>query len=187
LTKIVNISRLHKLRSRREPVKKSCFFLFLFAAAVIALSGCQKKEHFPDTPEIEYQDYFNEFSSGVFAVKGVLTFSYHDGDGDIGLRDSDTLLPYQPGGSYYYNLVIQYFEKQNGVFTEIALNPPLSSRIPVLSPLYAGKAIKGTITDTIMLNPHPSFDTIQMKVFIYDRRLHKSNVISTPEIILRKH
>jgi hypothetical protein len=149
-------------------------------------SGCMKQENFPDTPQIEFLNYTNEFDTGHIATRGILNISFHDGNGDIGLNTGDTFPPFQKNGPYYYNYVILYFEKQNGVFKQIDLDPPFSSRIPVLAPLDPGKAIKGFIADTLGLNPHPFFDTIQIKAFIYDRGLHKSNVISTPEIILRR-
>jgi hypothetical protein len=167
---------------------KAGIILFVpVVAALFFLTGCQKQEHFPDTPEIEFMSYFNVFTlTSQYAVKGILTFSYHDGDGDIGYAGYDTLPPFQPGGQFYYNLVVKYYEMQNGVMTERVLDPPLSSRIPVLNPLDPGRAIKGTITDTLLMDPNPVHDTIQLKVFIYDRTLHKSNVISTPVIILKR-
>jgi len=68
---------------------------------------------------------------------------------------------------YYYNYVIKYFVKQNGVFNQIDLDPPFSSRIPVLTPLDPGKAIKENIVDTFELDPNPGIhDTIQFKAFI---------------------
>jgi hypothetical protein len=167
--------------------ERTVILLFPVAILFFFLSGCQKQEHFPDTPEIEYMNYFNVFTlTSQYAVKGILTFSYHDGDGDIGYAGYDTLPPFQQGGQFYYNLVVKYYEMQNGAMVERILDPPLSSRIPVLNPLDPGRAIKGTITDTLQMDPNPVHDTIQLKVFIYDRTLHKSNVISTPVIILKR-
>ncbi len=117
---------------------------------------------------------------------GILSISYQDGNGDIGLNPSDTFPPYQRNGPYYYNYVITYFEKQNGVFKQVDLMIPFSLRIPVLTPNDPNKAIKGFIVDTIGLYPPPLHDTIKFEAFIYDRALNKSNVITTPEIILRR-
>jgi len=150
------------------------------------MTGCIKQEKFPDVPEIGFQSYFNIYDTGQYAIKGVLTISFQDGNGDIGLENRDTLPPYDRSGPYYYNYIISYFEKQNGQFVKIDLDPPFSYRIPVLSPFYPGKAIKGIITDTLDLNPAPLFDTIRLEAFIYDRALNKSNVITTPEIILKR-
>ncbi len=162
---------------------------YLFLLPVILsgfFSGCMKQENFPDTPQIEYMNYTNVFDTGRFAIRGILNISFRDGNGDIGLSPGDTFPPFQKKGDYYYNYVIMYFEKQNGVYQQLDLDPPFSSRIPVLTPLDPGKSIKGFIVDTLGLNPHPLNDTIQIKAYIYDRGLRKSNVISTPEIILRR-
>jgi hypothetical protein len=151
------------------------------------ISGCLKPENYPDIPEIEYMNFVSLYDTGQYPVRGILVFSFRDGDGDIGLNSgSDTLPPYNKDGDYYYNLVISYFEKRNGIFDSVVTDPPFSSRIPVLNPDYPDKAIKGIIYDTVPLNPRPVYDTIRFSVFIYDRALHRSNVITTPEIILKR-
>jgi hypothetical protein len=160
----------------------------LFIISIISgSSGCVKQENYPDVPQIQFLSYTSVFDTGQYAVRGILTISFTDGNGDIGLNSRDTLPPYDTAGPYYYNYVINYFEKQQGAFKQIDLNPPFSVRIPVLNREFPGKPIKGIITDTLGLNnPHPLFDTIKFEAFIYDRTLNKSNVISTPEIILKR-
>jgi hypothetical protein len=159
----------------------------LFVISILSgLSGCVKQENYPDVPQIEFQGFYSVFDTGKYMVSGILTISFTDGDGDIGLSPRDTFPPYDPSGQYYYNYVITYFEKQHGVFKQIDLTPPFSARIPVLNREFPGKPIKGIIADTLDLNPHPLFDTIKFEAFIYDRSLNKSNVISTPEIILKR-
>jgi hypothetical protein len=154
---------------------------------IAGLSGCIKQENYPIVPEISLEAYYNVFDTGQYAVGGIMNISFTDGDGDIGLAPNQTNPPYDTAGPYYYNLVITYFEKQNGEFKEIDLDPPFSARIPVLNSRFPGKPIKGVISDTIdlALKPH-TYDTIRFEAFIYDRALHKSNVISTPEIILKR-
>ncbi len=158
----------------------------LLMAGTAFLSGCLKPEQFPDAPQIQYQNFLRVFDTGQYAIRGILSFSYTDGNGDIGLNSDDTLPPYNRNGNYYYNLVISYFEKQNGSFVQVNLEPPFSARIPVLTPEDPNKAIKGVIIDTLPLNPKPVYDTIRFEIFIYDRALNKSNVITTPDIILKK-
>ena len=163
-------------------------FLFILSAAGL-LFACIKQEHYPDVPQIEYLDFITVFDTGKYAVRGSLSISFTDGNGDIGLSTRDTFPPFNPGGQYYYNYVLTFFNKVNGVFEQVDLDPPFSARIPVLNPDYPGKAIKGIIVyDTINLAmvPHPGYDTIRFEAFIYDRAKNKSNVISTPEIILKK-
>jgi len=163
------------------------FFLFLLASWIIFFSSCMKKEKYPDTPQIEFAGWTSVFDTGQFAKRGIMNITFKDGNGDIGLNPGDTFPPFNKQGDYYYNYIITYFEKQAGAYVKVDLNPPFSARIPVLTPDDPNKAIKGIIVDTLALNPHPLFDTIRFELFIYDRALHKSNVVITPDIILRRH
>jgi len=168
-------------------MKKQIFFFLLLIAVILSISsGCMKKQVFSDTPEISYVGLELTYDSARFVRKGILTISYQDGDGDIGLGTGDTFPPYQKNGPYYYNYVITHFEKQNGVFRQVFDSIPFSARIPVITPNDPNKAIRGFIMDTLILYPPPLHDTIKFEAFIYDRALHKSNVITTPEIILRR-
>jgi hypothetical protein len=161
--------------------------VILIASGLVLATSCMKQEDYSDIPEIEFSNWVSYFDTGQFATRGAITILFRDGNGDIGLNPRDTFPPYNPDGEYYYNYVITYFEKRQGVFVKLDLNPPYSARIPVLTPDYPGKAIKGIIADTLDLNPKPLFDTIRFELFIYDRSLNKSNIVTTPEIILRRH
>jgi hypothetical protein len=153
---------------------------------MVILPSCMKKEELPVIPQIAYESYTLEFDSGMYARRGFLTISFKDGDGDIGLHPDQKEPPFDTGSIYYYNYYIDYYEKQNGTFVKIDLNPSFNARIPYLTPNDHNKAIKGIIVDTMWLNPAPLFDTIKLKFHIYDRALHQSNVDSTPPIILRR-
>ncbi len=167
-------------------MKRLLFFFGMIAAIIAVSAGCIKKEKYPDTPLISMISYTSVFGTGAYAVEGIITISYQDGNGDIGLREDEKQSPFDTGSPYYYNLVISYYEKQKGVFTRIEPYFPISARIPPLTEGFANEPIKGTITDTIPLNPKPVYDTVRFELFIYDRALHKSNVVTTPDIILRK-
>ncbi len=158
--------------------------------------SCRKFEEFPDIPAITYNNFIiliNE-DTGI-SERGVLVFSYTDGDGDLGLSSRDTLPPYDKDGDYYYNLILKYYEKQNGKFVEVPLlawnndssyydTLTFNSRFPVLTPESGNPAIKGVFQDTLFIyNPISQYDTIKFRAFIYDRALNKSNEIETDEII----
>jgi hypothetical protein len=160
----------------------------LFTVFALVFLSCTKEEQFPIVPEIKYESFIRLFNpnSGLFE-RGVLTISFTDGDGDIGLRPSDTVPPYD------YNLFIDYFEIQNGDTVKVAIIDPISldtitfnQRIPILTPGGSNKSIKGEIEDTLFIYNYSSpFDTIMFELYIVDRALHQSNVIQTP-LILRK-
>ena len=77
------------------------------------------------------------------------------------------------------------FIKQNGVWNTI--DTPVSSRIPYLTPDGKNKALKGEILRELNL-PFPLVnDTMKYDIFIYDRGLHQSNTITTPEFIFNTH
>lgn len=165
------------------------FFFYLCLAP-----GCMKKEDYPDVPHIKYERFDLISNEAGIIQRGVFTFSYTDGDGNIGLKNEETIKPYD------YNLFISYFEKINGAFEEIFIiheipegdtirydTTFLHGRIPMLTPEGKSKAIKGEISDTLIVNnPNSTRDTIQFKLYIMDRALNKSNTIQSPEIILNK-
>ena len=153
---------------------------------LLIISSCVKQEKYSEIPEISLRPFVLIFDMGQYAVKGVLSFDFQDGNGDIGLNPGDTFPPFNRDGDYYYNLVIRYFEKQDSIYVEVVLDPPFSARIPVLNPDYPGKAIKGFVSDTLAMDPAPAFDTVRFEFFIYDRVLNKSNVLTTTDIPLRK-
>jgi hypothetical protein len=157
--------------------------------------SCKKYEDYPPEPTIEFMDFTLLSDDQGIDQRGVLRFSFADGDGNIGLYDYDTLPPLD------YNLFIRYFEKQNGVFKEVFLITPnyindttivydtatFNGRIPILTPAGKNKAISGEIEDTLFVNnPISVFDTIMFEVYINDRALNKSNTIQTPPIIIKK-
>jgi hypothetical protein len=168
----------------------------LLLLGIFGIDACNKFEKFPDEPVISYNRFIllTNPTNGI-TERGVLQFSYTDGDGDLGLSDEDTDPPFNFGGDYYYNLIIRYFEKQNGVFVEVPLlswNPDslfydtltFNGRFPELTPQSGNLSIKGVFQDTLFIyNPLSDFDTIKFSAYIYDRALHKSNVIETGEII----
>ncbi len=162
----------------------------------LVFHSCRKFEEFPVEPEIKYENFLLEYNLETGKTeRGVLIFSYTDGDGDLGLADDELYPPYNQGSKYYYNLIINYFEKQNGVFVEVPLlswNPDsayydtltFNSRFPRLLPEIFDQPIKGEFNDTLfILNPLSDYDTIKFSAYIIDRALHESNVIETPPIV----
>ena len=162
--------------------------VFTALSLAILLPSCIKEENYPDIPLIGYDGFQLVFPNDTapYATTGILSITFQDGTGDIGLRSRDTLPPYNKGGDYYYNYVIRYFEKRDTGYTEVILDPPYSARLPMLNMGYDSKPIKGLIVDTLALDPSPDYDTVRFEMFIYDQALHKSNVVTTPDIVLRR-
>ena len=173
--------------------------LMIVGSAIMIATSCRRFEEFPDVPQIAYEGFLleNNAETGI-TQRGVLIFSYQDGDGNLGLASRDTFPPFNWGSPYYYNLVIDYYEMRNGEFEKVPLvfwnnetqqfdTLTFNSRFPILTPPTGNLAIKGVFQDTVFLyNPLSKFDTIKFSVYIYDRDLNKSNVIETPPILINR-
>ena len=165
--------------------------LFLALAAL----SCQKPVEYPIEPKIAYEGFTYLFNAdSTFSGEGVISFSYTDGDGDLGLDDADTLPPFGFRDEHYYILMIDYLKCVNG---ELIKTPLLSwnvqtqsydtitfnARFKRLRDIEEPKAISGTMDYTLPVqNPFSPNDTIKFEIRILDRALHESNVIQTDPI-----
>lgn len=149
------------------------------------VSSCFKTEDFPVEPVI---------SEPTFVISGdsaVLSFRFTDGDGDIGLDDSETEPPFDSTSYYYYNLYCDYYEKddvngwQQG--TDLAGNPiSFSYRLERIIVKGKQRGVKGSMDVTMSTYKNPfstQSDTIRFTIRLIDRALHESNVIETEEIV----
>lgn len=162
--------------------------LVLIFNLLILLQSCRKDPVYPVEPSIAFVSFTKLQNNTGFDDKGILKLSFIDGDGDIGLSEYDNAPPYDTSSIYYYNFFITYFEKQHGVYQEVILPLTNNSRIPLVPPATEGLPLKGNIDMELYINnPFTVFDTIRFDVFIVDRALHHSNIISTTDIIVKKH
>ncbi|MCC6819081.1 MAG: hypothetical protein IT245_09335 [Bacteroidia bacterium] len=154
---------------------------------MLLLVACKGEDfNFPVTPELKLngvQQYqLNGKDSAI-----VIDISYTDGDGDIGLEVSDTFPPFTFKTEYFYNLHVYPFEVVNGVSKPLIIPSStdtinFNDRIHTLTPTGKNKAIFGSLKVTLKAQPYFSLtpDSMFYRVYIYDRQLHKSNVIETP-------
>ncbi|MFA8449154.1 MAG: hypothetical protein ACEPOW_00500 [Bacteroidales bacterium] len=175
--------------------EKKTFVILFIICSLCTFHSCKKKTLSSKIPEISFLSFEKIIpTEGNIVHKGIVTFSYSDGNGDIGLKQNDTLGIHSKGQEHYYNLWINYQEMQNGKWKDIQLIDPVSkeeiffhTRIPVLLPYEQEQIIKGEISDTIFIyNPLSKYDTIRFSLQIADRELNKSNIIITPMIIRTK-
>ena len=169
-------------------MKRFFRFLSIIILSVLLLNACTKEEVFPPEPAITFISFDKIANNSSIDDKGLLKIFFTDGDGDLGLNDFDTNAPFDKNSMYYYNFFIKYFEKQHGTFVEVDLPLPFNSRIPRLQSSGNSPSIKGEIELEVFINNISSaFDTIHFTASICDRALNMSNVITTPEIIVKKH
>jgi len=146
--------------------------------------GCHKKEQYPIEPVLEYISYYGTDTTDLNSNaihKGLLTLGFTDGDGDIGLYDYEIDPPYS--ANMY---IFQYgIHKGAPIFIDT-----LSFRIPYLTPQGQDKSLKGEIDldlDIIyVLPPFDSIDTVKYELYLLDRSLNQSNIITSEEIPLLK-
>lgn len=163
---------------------------FLFAGIIcILFTSCLKDTDFPDEPVIEYK------SVEQLNDELVLNFDFTDGDGNFGLEQGDSLAPFDVA-PFNYNLILTYFEKQEGVWQRFGNDFPVfspfysdalfSQIVPWVKPTGQNQTQEGTISYSIVspyYNFESSYDTCRFEFYIFDRDLNKSNVEVTDYFI----
>ncbi len=214
----------------------------------LLLTSCFTPPEFPIEPSIAFESIiFREVDNLPDSI--ILSIEFMDGDGDLGLRSNETLVPYNPVWYYrkddqtvltygdrftppydtlppftfpytclnystnhdfvgyeedtlyfqqnqdHWNIFVQYFVKKNGIYTEfdweIAFPPQCSDsfngRFPVLSDL-SSSPLEGILRYGMTSTGFKILfrnDTLKLRVWIKDRALHTSNIIETPDFVLK--
>jgi hypothetical protein len=160
--------------------------LFVVILIFTGLVSCIKQDNYPIEPVITFKGFGVIADINNHDSIGRLAISYTDGDGDIGLYDSDTVEPYK------YNFFLKFLYMKNGQMVElIPADSTLGfdARIPILTPTGRNKNIKGDISIDLQLFyawTALESDTIGFEIYIKDRALHSSNVIQTPIFVISK-
>lgn len=169
-------------------------FNILMVSAFLALLSCEPNQNYPDEPKIEYKDHevIQNAQGRDSAIQ--LTIDYVDGDGDLGLKESQDEPPFDTG-KYANNLFMEYQEQIDGEFRQVRRDKwnkedtiGFKYRFPYITPDGKNKSIKGDLS--VKISPRPYFyypqenyeGLVKFKVYIVDRELHQSNTITTPAI-----
>jgi len=156
--------------------------VLLFCVSLIA--ACKKDEIYPIEPILSFKSIGTFTGSNGKDSMAAIVVNFTDGDGDIGLNPDDTLPPFNSGSPYYRNYQMEFYEKVNGVWVLNPISPTLGGRLPYLTPKGSNKALKGEIRMDSNLPIHKTNDTCYINVFIYDRALHKSNIVQSIEFVI---
>lgn len=158
------------------------------------LISCVKPKEFPIEPYIEFREQTVERSVlGRDTIDFLyVTFYFQDGDGDIGMFEDVLGHP-----AYNYNLCFSLEEKVNDtVYEQVYGIDSVYERFPIeykyiiayIPPVNANYALSGTITWNMdgyaELKSHLPNKTVRFAIYMYDRALHKSNIIFTDDIKL---
>lgn len=159
----------------------------LICAALI--SSCKPNTNFADTPFLEYRSYElvpdSDPTSGRVSLKHELYFT--DGDGDIGTSNEiDDNTPCEQRLELH-NLFVRYFQQKNGAFVEV-LPPdscfPFAASIPDITPTGSNPALEGSIFYEFDAAFSPTTDSVKFEFILVDRAGNKSNMTSTPSLLL---
>ncbi len=163
-------------------------FVPIIATLLTIFTSCSLQEQQPEEPQVTFyqivlKDTVDALDNPVKRVK--LIFNLIDGDGDMGLADSDTTEPYT--GIYHYNCYVNLYEYIDGEAVEADIEAPFNFRIPDIEPQGQNKLLKAEVQldmDFSTYNGQYLFDSILFDFFVYDKSLKKSNTASTSVIKL---
>jgi hypothetical protein len=157
----------------------SAKILYLISFLILLVS-CEKEDQYSDIPEIKYKNFTMavETENGFENTIGRLTFTFTDGDGDIGI-DPNAETANDTTITEVYNTFITRFYKDN----QFVRDTIITYIIPFLEGGVYREYLKGEIEIKIYFNNFP-YDTLMFDFYIYDRANHKSNTETTPEIIV---
>jgi hypothetical protein len=147
--------------------------------SLLGIMSCYKTPTYPIIPHIDFAGY-TVTQPYIIPDTGNLRITFTDGDGDLGMlnnSDSGTL-----SKVFIYNI-------------KYSLTSP--SNIPIIPQKGTTKAISGSIDiklagslgvglfdeSSCLLFQHP-LDTLTFSIYIVDRAGNKSNVITTPPLVV---
>ncbi len=159
-------------------------------AMIYLLLSCSREQTYPPVPFLEFKDYAvsQDNTQGLFTVK------FTDGDGNVGLDDTDNYSPFDTASYYYHNFFINVFVKKNGVYKPFTIYNTQTQnydtivfkyRIARIAPVSLNGSLKGeiqTAIDISLMRPYLVNDTVIFKALLYDRALNKSNIVSSNDI-----
>ena len=170
--------------------------LLYLSVLFLLVTACREQTEYPVEPRLSYEGFTYLFNAdSTFSGEGIISFSYTDGDGDIGLDDADTLSPFGLHDAHYYNMVVDYLKSVNGEFVKTPLlswnvqtqtydTVSFNARFHRLRDSEEPKPISGTMEYRLTVqNPFSPEDTVKFEIRILDRALHESNTIQTEAII----
>ena len=160
---------------------------------MLGLFSCKKESTPPPGPPVISFASFTT-SNGNNAV---FTFNFTDPDVDIGLHQEDTTGSYSKTGVGYYDFYMRYYAKDtigsgyvpfyypyNGQpLTSLIDSSIFAYRIPFVTNNIKSKTLDGQIVVNLSgYKPGSNnyFNNFRYEFWIYDRALHKSNVVTTP-------
>lgn len=156
--------------------------------------GCLKSEEFPDQPILTFKSLEQKFETVTGGIQPsrfiIIKVDFTDGDGDIGLDDTDTQSPFGQDEAHYKNYNIEFKRRTGGVWTDI--DSDWSYRMKRISPSGQDPTLNGEIEVKVGPYPGPRInlpdilvgDTLQVHIRLEDRSLNMSNTVISEAFVL---
>jgi hypothetical protein len=183
-------------------------YSFVVTLLISFFWSCKKHVNFPLSPQITFNAIYSQIvydtSTKAEVDSLTITLNFKDGDGDLGVNTLDqNNLKYKAyaDSSYdsntkkdiytFVNFRSQMYRKEKGKFMLVPINT--NGTFPELISYNEVGPIEGTFNYTIDLPVQSALasglkynDTVRFEVYLIDRTLNKSNVITTDSIIIFK-
>ncbi|MBI1315367.1 hypothetical protein GC167_00700 [bacterium] len=162
----------------KRPHSKVLHTLAVAAIAMGAGTACTRENDFSDIPFLRFESYEQQTQTvgGVTLDNLLVRIYFTDGNGDIGLEQSDSVPPYD------VNLLVRTFEPDGDTVVEV-FDYDFDTRIPNLTPEGQNKALEGVIEFDMDVSLRGS-DSLQFSFVLLDRALNRSNEVFSPLIVL---
>ncbi|MDX1904091.1 MAG: hypothetical protein SFU27_08030 [Thermonemataceae bacterium] len=193
-------------------MKKIVYKFFVSSSLLFGFVSCILKPDFPSEPVISYSSLNKKSildADGQIIEDSIFVeVNFQDGNGDVGLSSADTTGNFairKDDGTlnpYYYNYYCTIYRRNKftGEYERFKLPTYIDpvtgkteelnihGRVPPLlendqGPIEGKLLYKIGGLDPSIFN---SKDSIRFEIFIYDRSLNQSNVITTPSIIINE-
>ena len=168
---------------------KKVFYLFCLFCLACLLYDCNRIEVYSDIPKIQYKSLsIEEINTALGSEKrAILTFSFVDGDGDIGVNDKNISIS-RIHYVWYKKLIDDDYEiyvYPSGKLASDSTAIPYEGKI-MNKESANNKTLKGTmeIVLTTPFKPDEVDSIMHVKFHIFDRAGHQSNIEQTPDFNL---
>lgn len=196
-------------------MKSLIFSVVIAILAIFTFNACLTKPDFPFEPSISFASISKKSildgNNQLIEDSIFLDINFRDGNGDIGLSAEDTIgkfafrNPDKTLNPFYFNFYCDIYRRNKftGEYERVRfptnrdpilgidVESNIHGRVPPLLDNNRQGPIEGVLRynigglfyDVLGINKR---DSIRFEVFIYDRALNKSNVITTPAILVNE-